>query len=374
MVDIPLFKVFSSPQVIYDLAEVIKSGFVGQGPVNARFETELQAKFGVNYLATTNSATSAQHLAWLLLKNKMVDGDTVLSSPLTCFATTAPIVLSGFRVKWVDIDPETLNMDMDDLARKTTEEVKAIQLIHWGGMPCDLDRVTEIQQVAKEMYGFKPPVLEDCAHSFLSKYKGKLVGTTGNIATFSLQAIKHVQAIDGGFIILPHQDLFRRSKLLKWYGIDRETSVLDFRCHSDISEVGTKWHMNDVCSAVGSANLKYADYIVGKHRDNAAYYDQELKHFSGVKLLKRQEGFDSAFWIYTMKVDDRPNFIKAMKDRGIWTSQVHERNDKYSCMSEFKAQLPNLDSVIDKIVSIPVGWWVEEEDRQRILNCIKKGW
>jgi dTDP-4-amino-4,6-dideoxygalactose transaminase len=125
---------------------------------------------------------------------------------------------------------------------------------------------------------------------------------------------------------------------------------------------------------VGIENLKYFDEIISKHRDNASFYDKELRNVPGVTLLKREKDHNSAFWIYSMLVDNRDGFYKWMDECNIAVSQVHERNDKHTCVQEFRTSLPSLDRTIGKIVSIPVGWWVTEEQRQYIVNCIKKGW
>ena len=132
--------------------------------------------------------------------------------------------------------------------------------------------------------------------------------------------------------------------------------------------------MNDVCATVGIENLKHADELVSKHRENAAYYDEHLKNVPGVELLERKPGHNSAFWIYSLKVEDRDRFYKWMDECKIAVSQVHERNDKHTCVREYRTPLPNLDRTIDKIVSIPVGWWITPEEREYIVDCIKKGW
>ena len=132
--------------------------------------------------------------------------------------------------------------------------------------------------------------------------------------------------------------------------------------------------MNDICATVGIENLKHADEIIKKHQSNAAYYDQHLKDVNGVTLLTRHNDRESAFWIYSLLVEDRDKFMKHMKECNIVVSQVHERNDKHSCVREFKTALPTLDKIIGKVVSIPVGWWITEEEREYIVNCIKKGW
>jgi dTDP-4-amino-4,6-dideoxygalactose transaminase len=389
---IDLFKVFMAPTAADEVAKVLNSGYIGQGPKVDEFENTLKKHFNHDYLVTLNSGTSGLHLALHLLKKPdstaifygddmrksewpgIQEGDEILATPLTCTASNWPILANGLKIKWVDIDPKTLNMDLDDLARKITPKTKAIILVHWGGYPNDLDKIQKIQENAFKMYGFRPAIIEDGAHSLGSYYKGKPIGTHGNITMYSLQAIKHVNSIDGGLLLLPYNSLYKRSKLARWYGIDRDSNRKDFRCEADIEEWGFKFHMNDVCATIGIENFKHLNSITSKHKDNAAYYDKELQNVKGVTLLKRHEGHDSSFWIYTMLVDNRDAFYAHMKNCGIVVSQVHERNDKHTCVQEYRTQLPNLDATIDKIVSIPVGWWVTEKEREFIVDCIKKGW
>ena len=377
---IQLFKVHMAPTAAEEVAKVLNSGYIGQGPKVDEFEDQLKDYFDNDFVQTVNSGTSTLHMALHLLKkpnNKwpgIQEGDEVLATALTCTASNFPILANGLKIKWVDIDPTTLNIDLDDLARKITPKTKAIILVHWGGYPNDLDKIKQIQEQAEELYGFKPAVIEDGAHSFGSKYKGKNIGTHGNLTMYSLQAIKHITSIDGGLLLSPHQELHRRGKLIRWYGIDRDSNRKDFRCEADIEEWGFKFHMNDVCATVGMENLKHAAELIKKHQANAAYYDKHLKDIKGVTLLDRHKGHESAFWIYTILVDNREGFYKWMKECNIVVSQVHERNDKHTAVKEFKSNLPTLDKTIGKIVSIPVGWWVTKEQREYIVDCIKKGW
>lgn len=390
--EIPLFKVFMSPDAAPEVSKILNSGYIGQGPKVDEYENDLKEFFNVDRLVTLNSGTSGLHLALHLLKKPYTsrstdahsfnetnwpgiqDGDEVLATALTCTASNFPILANNLKIKWVDVDPKTLNMDLDDLERKITSKTKAIILVHWGGYPNDLDRIKQIQEKSLKLFGFKPAVIEDGAHSFGSKYKGKYLGNHGNMVMYSTQAIKHITSIDGGILTLPHQHLYNRSKLLRWYGIDRDSNRKDFRCEADIEEWGFKFHMNDVCATVGIANLKHASDIISKHQSNAKYYDTNLSNTNGVTILDRHSDRESAFWIYSMLVDDRDGFYKHMKECGIVVSQVHERNDKHTCVRDYLTPLPTLDKTISKIVSIPVGWWVSNEEREYIVNCIKKGW
>ena len=391
---IPLFKVYMSKNAASAASDVLNSGFIGQGPIVEEFENELTQKFHNAKIVTTNSGTSAEHLALRLIQTpdtntKQFDGvvmwdskwpgiepdDEVLCTALTCTATNWPVLANNMKIKWVDVDPNNLNMDLDDLERKLSPKTKVIFVVHWGGYPIDLKRLENIQNKCQEQYGFKPVVIEDCAHAFGSKFNGKQIGSYGNFATFSFQAIKHLTSVDGGLLICPDNDLYKRAKLLRWYGIDRDDNRKDFRCESDIPEWGYKMHMNDVNAAVGLANLKEVDdNVISKNKANAHFYNEQLKDVKGVTLLENKPNHESAYWIYTIKVDRQQDFMHKMEERGIMVSRVHERNDKHSCVKEFKADLPNLDKVVKEMICIPNGWWVTNEQRQYIVDCIKEGW
>lgn len=374
--DIQLFKVFMSPNAKVEVGKVLDSGYIGQGPKVEEFEACLRNFLNTDRVLTLNSGTSGLHLALHLSKkqNNIQDGDEVLATALTCTASNWPILANGLKIKWVDINPRNLNMDLDDLERKITHKTKAIIVVHWGGYPVDLDRLKAIQEKSYQIYGFRPAIIEDGAHAFGSEYKGQKLGNHGNMVMYSLQAIKHITSVDGGVLVLPNQELHRRGKLARWYGIDREGNRKDFRCEADIEEWGFKFHMNDVCATIGIENLKFAEEILSKHRSNAAYYDKNLSNVVGVTTLERNRDHNSAFWIYSMLVENRDGFYKHMKEHGVIVSQVHERNDKHTCVKEYRSSLPTLDKTIPSLVSIPVGWWVNEEDRQYIVDCIKKGW
>jgi len=392
--NIPLFKVFMSDGAAPAVSTILNSGFIGQGPKVDEFESKLSIQFKqpVNNVLTFNSATSAEHLAYHLLKTPAVltipneygstihtwpglqDGDEVLTTALTCTATNWPILANGLKIKWVDIDPTTMNICLKDLESKLTEKTKIVTVVHWGGYPVDLIELEAIRFRFKEKYGFSFMIIDDAAHSFGSKLEGKPIGSFDTITTFSLQAIKHVTSVDGGFWITPYTELNERAKLTRWYGIDRGGPRADFRCESDIPEWGFKFHMNDVCATVGIENLKYADHIVGSHQQNAHYYNEQLNGLNGITLLENDPRKQSAYWLYTMRVERRDDFMRYMLEHGIVTSRVHERNDKHSCVSEFKTNLPNVDLVTSDMICIPVGWWVSDENKQYIVETIKQGW
>ena len=135
---IPLFKVFMAPTAAEEVSKVLNSGYIGQGPKVDLFENQLKDYFNHDYVQTLNAGTSVLHMALHLLRKPyksdwpgLEPGDEVLATAMTCTASNWPILANGLKIKWVDIDPKTLNMDLDDLARKITPKTKVIMLVHW---------------------------------------------------------------------------------------------------------------------------------------------------------------------------------------------------------------------------------------------------
>ena len=360
--EIPLFRVFMPKSVQRPLMKTLLSGYIGEGPKVQEFEKMLGKWIGNNKVLTLNSGTSGLHLAYhMCLEN---DGDEIISTPMTCSATNTPIVnTKKGKIVWADVDPVTGSIDPSSIEKKITKRTKAIVMVHWGGNPCDIDAINKI---AKK-HGIK--TIEDGAHSFGTLYKGKhLVTNTSDFVIHSFQAIKHISTIDGGLLVCKDKKDYERAKLLRWYGIDRKIKSKDLRCEEDVKEAGYKFHMNDVCATIGIEMMKYVEGIIKKHRENANFYDQNLK----VECVKENPKGKSAYWLYTIHIGKgrRDEFIEYMKENGVMVSKVHSRNDKHSMFKESATKLPGLDKFYSSMCSIPVGWWVSKKDRAYIVKLV----
>jgi dTDP-4-amino-4,6-dideoxygalactose transaminase len=382
--NIPLFKVFMSNDVIQPLNEVILSGFITQGPQVDKFESKLKEYFNNEYVLTLNSATSGLTLALKLLMDSNdywpgfnKEEDYVLSPALTCFATNAAILANGCKIKWLDTDNMNANISIDDLKQKLNKNTKIVYLVHWGGYPVDLDTIKQLQEDHYKNYGYKFKVVEDCAHAFGATYKGKKLGNHDNICVYSLQAIKHLTTGDGGLIILPNKKLYERAKLLRWFGIDRDKrnyNRKDFRLENDIVDWGYKFHMNDINATIGLYNLPHIHTLLTKNRNNYKYLYEHLKMVKDIILFENKDNRESACWLFTMRVNRKNEFIEKMKEYGIVTSQVHNRNDLNTCVIDYKCELPNISELEKELICIPVGWWLEKEDLEYMINKINCGW
>jgi dTDP-4-amino-4,6-dideoxygalactose transaminase len=351
---IPLFKVYMSPLAHEWVKEVLYSGHIAQGKMVDRFEGELQKLLRIDAdqeILTVNSCTSALDMALHLCG--VGPGDEVITTAQTCTATNGGIVHRGARPVWADIHPITGLVDPKSVDSLLSPRTKAIMVVDWGGRPCDYDALHEIG----DRHGV--PVIQDAAHSFMTRYHGVPIGGRGgDYICWSFQAIKTLTTGDGGALLVPPGQT-ERARLLRWYGLDRRSSM-SFRCAQNIQEIGYKYHMNDIAAAIGLANLRDMDDLIGAQRSHARLYCDALSGLRRVKVPFYDEG--SSWFLYTISVDDRASFEKHMAERGIETSQAHARNDRHDAFAKAAgAQTqprPGQDYFSEHQVSIPVGWWL----------------
>lgn len=357
-------------EIMVPLREVLASGWIGEGPKVVDFEKSIGRFLNNPNVTALNSCTSALQLSLRLCGVGI--GDEVITTPMTCMATNEPIVLTGATPVWADIQPTTGNLDPESIRKRITIRTKVIMVVHWGGYPADMDDISEIA----EEHNLK--VVEDCAHAWGSTYRNRFIGNHSDFCCFSLQAIKHFTTGDGGVLVCKNRKDHERARSLRWFGIDREhrrenkLGIADW----DIIEAGYKFHMNDIAATIGLAQLPYLEELIAKRRSNAKFFSENLRETPRVQLLEASDDRQSAYWLYTIRVHDRPDFIRHLAQKGIAASIVHERNDVHSIFSNYNsAGLNALDEFSEEMVCIPVGQWVEEAERDHIVQVIREnGW
>jgi dTDP-4-amino-4,6-dideoxygalactose transaminase len=218
------------------------------------------------------------------------------------------------------------------------------------------------------------PIIQDAAHAFLATdAQGRSGALSGaDFTCYSFQAIKHLTTVDGGALICKDAQHTESARLLRWYGLDR-TQGDSFRCSQNIEQPGFKFHMNDVAATIGLANLPEMQNIVNAHRGNALFYTSVLEHVNrhAVTLPEYVEG--SSWWLYTLLVEQRDDFIAFMRARDVECSPVHRRNDAHSGFirrTYGHMPLPGVDAFSEHEVAIPVGWWLSDDDRATVADAI----
>jgi perosamine synthetase len=362
---IPLFKVHHPKGIGSSIESLFAKGYIGEGEKAKEFEKQLSLYIGNPNSVLTNSATSALTIAYRMCG--LDENSEVITTPMTCLATNQPILAFKSRVIFADIDPSTGNINPDDIERKITSRTKAIVGVHWAGLPFDIDRVGRIARK------YNIPIIEDASHALGSEYNGSRIGNHSDYVCFSFQAIKHLTTGDGGALFTKNYEDCLRAKKLRWYGLNRNHS--GNRWEQQPIEYGYKFHMNDICAAIGLAQLNYLDSIISTHQDNYRFYNENINNRK-IELLKTPVNVKSASWIYTIRLKGnrgtKAHFMEYMKNKGVETSIVHSRNDKYSIFrnnSSFN-ELKGMDTFEKEMVNIPVGWWLTPTDRKYIVKTI----
>lgn len=361
---IPLVKPYVAPpdEMMPKIKEILYSGYIAEGEEVYQFEKEFAAFTGSSKVLALNSGTAALHLSLSVLN--IGRGDEVISTPMTAEPTNTTIALTGAKIVWADIDVHTGLLDVQSVRSRISENTKAIMLVHYAGMVCNMD---EFYKISKET-GI--PLIEDAAHCLGGKYNGRIIGAESRFACFSFQAIKQMTTVDGGAAVFQYEDDMNAAGKLRWFGLDKKKP----RLLNDIKRAGFKYGMNNVNAAIGRVQLSHMPDIIKRYVSNGKYYDKALKETAGVTLPVYYPHTEPSYWLYTMKVENRDSFIRMMEDAGIMASPLHHRSDTHSVFAESKCSLPNMDEWYRSFVHIPCGWWVDDADREYITDTIKKGW
>lgn len=368
MKHISMFKPFVSERSIELVSEVLRSGWIGEGPKVKEFEERLESRFHFPYCVALNSGTSALRLA--LAMSGVGPGDEVITPAFTCTATNMPILEQFAIPVFADIQYETGNLDSLDIGHRITERTRAIMVVHWGGYPADLN---EIHQIAKS-HNLK--VVEDAAHALGAVYRDLHIGCHSDFIAFSFQAIKQLTTGDGGLLTMQTQDLYDEARRRRWFGIDRlyRLTRVDGYSHWPQREVGYKYHMNDVAAAIGLGNLEEINRILGTRRKYADLYYKALQGVPGVTLLDRAPDRLSGNWLFTIHVENRDDFCCMMNSRGVETSVCHRRNDICPIFGPRRDDLPGTDRFERTQISIPLHNSMSPEDVAQVIEAIRRGW
>ncbi len=348
--------------------EVLKSGFVSAGKYADKFESELEDQLGIVNPVTVNSGTSALYLA--LAVAGIQPGDEVIIPAQTFIATGFSVLMHYAVPVFADIQYETANIDPESIRQKITDKTRAIIPVHWAGYPCDLD---EINDIARE---YDLAVIEDAAHALGSVYKGKPIGAVSRFTAFSFQAIKHLTTVDGGALCCLDKDDTYQAKRRRWFDIDRENSkpsILGERIY-DAKNTGYKCHMNDLSAAIGIGNLEDFPLKLKRRIEIAGIYRDEFKDIPGLQLLTYKNDRKCAYWLFTMLVERRIDFIKKMKDKNVPASVMHQRIDNNSVFGGIRPDLAVQSKFDEDQVSIPVHSGLTDKDVELVVDTIKKGW
>jgi perosamine synthetase len=308
---------------IDEVTKVIRSGWVTTGPVAKQFEKDFAAFVGAKHAIAVNSGTAAMHLS--LEAAGLKAGDEVITSPYT-FAATAEVV-RYFNAKpvLVDIDPVTLNINPGLIQVAITERTRAILPVHISGQPADMNPIREIARRHKLC------VVEDAAHAFPARYKGRMVGSEGDMTCFSFYATKTITTAEGGMITTNNDAWAERCRVMSLHGISHDAwkrYTAEGNWYYEIVAPGYKYNLTDVAAAMGVAQLRKAARMLERRAEIARRYTEAFRHLPALETPTVLPGNQSAWQLYILRLNtdrlaiDRAKFIDELKARNIGAS-VH---------------------------------------------------
>jgi len=301
---IPIAKPDIGEDEIRAVIETMKSGWVTQGEKVVEFERSFAKYCGVKYGVAVSSGTAALHIALAALDIKR--GDEVITTPLSCVATTNPIIYLGAKPVFVDVDPTTLNINPMLIEKKVTDKTKAILLVHLFGHPVDLDPVIKVA----ERHGLY--LIEDAAQAHGAEYKGRKVGSFGHVSCFSFYVDKLITSVEGGMAVTNDETLAEKMRLLRSFGMDKHEKFYH-------PLLGYNYKMSDIHAAIGLAQLRKLDNYIERKRLNIEFLRSRLSH-QELRLPTEQDYAFSVYYVCPILAEHKKEIIvKHLEREGIET-------------------------------------------------------
>jgi perosamine synthetase len=377
---IPFFLPFIGQEEIEGVIDTLKSGWLTTGPKVKEFEKGFASFVGTKYALATSSCTAALHLSLEVLGLK--ETDEVITSPMT-FAATAEVI-RYFKAKpvFADIQPDTMNIDpkkiLAYLEITNISKVKAIIPIHFAGHPCDMDAIMEI---AKK-YNLK--VIEDAAHGFPAKYRGKMIGTIGDTTCFSFYPNKNITTGEGGMITTKNRKWAEQIRIMSLHGISKDAwkrYMARGSWYYKIIAPGYKYNLTDIAAAIGLAQLKKTKLFLKRRNEIVFIYNKTLKEIPEIEIPPVKDDIEHSWHLYIIKLNlerlsiDRNKFIELLKQRGIICA-VHyiplHLHPYYRRLYGYKAKdYPIAYNTYKRIISLPLYPQMTNEDVEYVLSTIK---
>jgi perosamine synthetase len=364
---VSLFRPVIREEAVEAVAEVLRSGWLGMGPVTAEFEREFAAYVGGRSCVALSSCSAGIHLALTVLD--LPRDAEVVTTPLTFVSANQAILHAGLRPVFADVEPWTGNLDIEAVVARIGPRTGAILATHYGGYPCDLDALYAVAG------GHGVAVVHDCAHACGAVYRGRRVGSHRGMHAFSFQAVKNLPMADGGALIVESEEHERRLRRLRWFGIDSDTHSRTgdgYRWDYRVEELGFKYQLNDVQAAIGLAQLRWLDEDNVRRADIADRYRHGLDGLDGIELLRYEDDRRSSNHLFCVLAERRDDLVRRLAEAKVDVG-VHYR-PSYDYPLFEGDPLPNVERFWRRVISLPMHVGLTDTDVDRVIGSIAEGW
>jgi dTDP-4-amino-4,6-dideoxygalactose transaminase len=358
------------------IREALTSGWVTTGPKTRRFEAGFAAKVGARHAIAVNSCTAAMHIA--LEAVGVSRGDEVITSPYTFAATAEVIRYFDARPVFVDVDPLSLNINAQHLEAAVTPRTRAILPVHIAGLPAEMDAIL---QAARTRDGIR--VVEDAAHAFPCAYRGRMIGTIGDLTCFSFYATKTITTGEGGMVCTDNDTWAERCRIMALHGISKDAwkrYTAEGSWYYEIVAPGFKYNMTDIAAAMGLAQLKKADRMLARRTDIAQKYTEAFAALPELQTPADRADVSHAWHLYMLRLNlerltiDRARFAEELRARNLGISvhfiplHIHPYyRDLYGLRPE---DFPVAYREYLREISLPVYSRMNDRDVQDVIDAV----
>lgn len=364
------------------VTSVLQSDFLTQGPQVPKFEAAVTGYTGARHALAVNSATSALHIACLALG--LGENDWLWTTPITFVASANCARYCGAQVDFVDIDPQTFNISVDNLRRKLEAAAKTNRLpkvvvpVHMTGQSCDMQAIRALSQ----QYGFK--VIEDASHAIGGKYQGEPVGNCrySDITIFSFHPVKIITTAEGGMALTNDDELARKIALLRSHGITRDSAEMtqapDGPWYYEQIDLGFNYRMTELQAALGTSQMERLDAYVARRHELVKRYEQLLQGLP-VSTPHQADYSYSAFHLYVIRVQNRTAVFNSLKEQDIGVNVHYIPVHTQPYYSKLGPQVgyaagsfPNAKQYYAEAISLPLYATLTNEQQDTVVNALKR--
>ncbi len=372
---IRLFKPCLGQEELNNIKDAFSRAWIGLGPRVVEFENEWCKYISSKISVATNSATAALHLSLTAFHFK--EGSKVLVPAITFASTATAILYNQLIPVFVDVDSETISISLDDLEKKYTKECVAIMPVHFGGQPVSMDKLMEFAR-SKNLV-----VIEDCAHCAGGVYKGKKLGTWGDIGCFSFEEKKCMTTGDGGMICSDDTDLVEPLRAYRWVGIDKDTwkrqkGYTERGCkdarhwYYEIAVLGYKYNMNDLSASIGLAQLKKLDWMNSRRSHCIQRYMDGIKNLTYIKPLLPYNPENYVYWIFGVRCEKRDELIIHLKSMGIASGVHYMPLTMHPLFKKYNDKCPIAKNIFKTFTTLPLFAEMADDEVDYVVEALQR--
>lgn len=361
---IPLAQPDIGEEEIKLVNEVLRSGWLSMGPMVVEFEKRFADYIGVKHAVAVNSGTSGLHLC--IRSCDIKKGDEVITTPFSFISSSNCILFENARPSFVDIDPETMNIDVDKIESSITKNTKAILPVHVFGQPCEMDAIMDIAE-DHDLY-----VIEDACEAIGAKYNGQKAGTFGDVSVFAFYPNKQMTTGEGGIIVTDDDDIAKSCRSLRNQGRSEDAEWLDH------VSLGYNYRLDEMSSAVGIGQINRIEELLEKRASVADRYTERLAGVEGVTIQHIDPRVRMSWFVYVIRVDedtDRNEVMRKLRERGIgcrpYFTPIHLQPFYREMFGYNMGDFPVCEKVCDSTIALPFYGNMKEEDIDTVCSALE---